>query len=78
MNLLYSENRKPPRVARNILDDQLRLLVRLRWLACVGIVAAGFVSTQVFPVLESAGPSAGPACRTYQPSGADATSRSSV
>ena len=56
MKLLYSENKKPPRVAHNILNDQLRLLIKLRWIACAGIAAAGFISTVVFPVLETATP----------------------
>ena len=56
MKLLYSENKKPPRVAHNILNDQLSLLIKLRWIACAGIAAAGFISTVVFPVLETAIP----------------------
>jgi signal transduction histidine kinase len=47
---------KPPRLVHNILSDQLKLLVRLRWLACAGILAAGYVSTATFPVLKTADP----------------------
>lgn len=56
MNLLNSDNERVPRVSRSILDDQLRLLVRLRWIACGGIATAGFISTNVFPVLWTAKP----------------------
>lgn len=56
MNLLNSDNERAPSVSRGILDDQLKLLIRLRWVACGGVLAAGYVSTFVFPVLATATP----------------------
>ena len=44
------------RYMSQILVDQLKLLIRLRWLAAIGIVCAGIVSTKVYPVLETAVP----------------------
>jgi len=52
----YSRHKKPPGVIRGVLIEHLRLLIRLRWLACIGIVAAGLVSTKVFSVLATATP----------------------
>ena len=56
MSLLNSDNERKPRVSRRILNDQLKLLIRLRWVASVGIVTAGIISTLVFPVLSTAKP----------------------
>ena len=44
------------RFMSQVLVDQLKLLITLRWLAAIGIVCAGVVSTIVFPVLETATP----------------------
>ncbi len=52
----YSKHEKPPRVIRDVFNEQLRMLIRLRWLACIGIVVAGLVSTRVFSVLATATP----------------------
>jgi len=41
----YSRHEKPPGVIRGVLLEHLRLLIRLRWLACIGIVAACLIST---------------------------------
>ncbi|RKY04608.1 MAG: hypothetical protein DRP66_11510 [Planctomycetota bacterium] len=52
----YSRHEKPPGVIRGVLIEHLRLLIRLRWIACIGIVVAGLVSTKVFSVLATAAP----------------------
>jgi len=52
----YSRHEKPPGVLRGVLIEHLRLLVRLRWLACIGILTAGLLSTKVFSVLATATP----------------------
>ncbi len=51
----YSRHEKPPGVVRGVLTEHLRMLIRLRWLACIGIVAAGLVSTRL-SVLATAAP----------------------
>lgn len=51
----YSRHEKPPGVVRGVLNEQLRWLIRLRWLACIGIVAAGLASTRL-SVLATAAP----------------------
>jgi len=56
MNLLYANCIRSPGVVRGALPDQLKLLIRLRWLACIGIVSAGLMSARLFPVLETASP----------------------
>lgn len=55
-DMLILDDEKPPQFMRGVLGEQLRWLIRLRWLAVVGIVVAGLVCTQVFPVLASARP----------------------
>lgn len=51
----YSRHEKPPGVVRDVFNEQLRWLIRLRWLACIGIVAAGLASTRL-SVLATAAP----------------------
>ncbi|MHC4693298.1 MAG: two-component system sensor histidine kinase NtrB [Planctomycetota bacterium] len=47
---------KPTQCTREVLVEQNLWLIRLRWIAVVGLVGAGIVSTSVFPVLVSALP----------------------
>ncbi len=56
MCMLYGKCIRSEGVLRGALPDQLRLLIRLRWLAVVGIVSAGVVSTRIFSALENAMP----------------------
>lgn len=43
-----------PRLIHEVLVEQLKWLIRLRWLASLGIVSAGIICTYIFPVLENA------------------------
>jgi len=45
-----------PRLIHEVLAEQLKWLIKLRWLAAVGVASAGVVCTYIFPVLESAAP----------------------
>ncbi|MDO8303934.1 MAG: ATP-binding protein [Sedimentisphaerales bacterium] len=45
-----------PRLIHEVLVEQLKWLIRLRWLASLGIVSAGIICTYIFPVLENAVP----------------------
>lgn len=44
----------PPRFVHEVLVEQIKWIIRLRWLAAIGVVIAGLMCTYVFPVLESA------------------------
>ncbi|MHC4271853.1 MAG: nitrogen regulation protein NR(II), partial [Planctomycetota bacterium] len=47
---------RTPQFTREILVEQNLLLIRLRWIAAVGLVTACLVSSYIFPVLKSAVP----------------------
>lgn len=55
-DMLILDDEKLPQFMQRVLGEQLGWLIKLRWLAVVGIVVAGLVCTQVFPVLASARP----------------------
>jgi signal transduction histidine kinase len=49
-----ANNDYSPRLIHEVLVEQLKWLIRLRWLASLGIVSAGIICTYIFPVLENA------------------------
>lgn len=48
----HSKYEKSPGVIRGVLIEHLRLLIRLRWLACIGIVAMSAKKTPRQNVLD--------------------------
>ncbi len=55
-DMLIFDDEKPPVFMGGVLIEQAKWLIRLRWLAVVGIVLTGLICTNVFPVLISATP----------------------
>ncbi len=55
-DMLIFDDEKPPVFMGGVLIEQIKWMIRLRWLAVVGIVFIGMVCTKVFPVLISATP----------------------
>lgn len=50
-DVFVADNEKLPELSRGVLLEQVRWLVRLRWLAVAGIVPAALICTHIFPVL---------------------------
>ncbi|MHC4186166.1 MAG: hypothetical protein ACYSR4_09570, partial [Planctomycetota bacterium] len=55
-DMLIFDDEKSPVFMGGVLIEQIKWMIRLRWLAVVGIVFIGMVCTKVFPVLISATP----------------------
>jgi PAS domain S-box-containing protein len=56
-DIFLADNMKLPEMSRDILVEQLRWLITLRWFAVSGIVLVGVIcSSDLFPVLQSAVP----------------------
>lgn len=47
--VMFNEFDRPSRCTREVLVEQILWLIRLRWIAVVGIVAAVLVGSYVFP-----------------------------
>ncbi len=47
---------RPSQCTREVLVEQILWLIRLRWIAVVGLVGAGLLGTYAFPVLVNAVP----------------------
>ncbi len=56
LKLFSTDDSKLPRFMRRVLIEQLKWLIKLRWLAVIGVVATGLMCTYVFPVLSSTTP----------------------
>ncbi|MHC4906934.1 MAG: histidine kinase dimerization/phospho-acceptor domain-containing protein [Planctomycetota bacterium] len=52
-DIYTADNLKLPELGRDVLVDQLKWLIFLRWFAIFGIVITGLVSSTLFPVLYS-------------------------
>lgn len=52
-DIFIADNMKLPELGRDVLVEQLKWLILLRWFAVSGIVLTGFVCSTVFPILGS-------------------------